>query len=307
MVLHKKKLLEYIIIAGFIGLQGSCGGNVKNGNISANSNSGDTKSVNSIKGNGSKTINSVKAVNPDGMTIETRYNVPAGYKRVAIEKGSFGYFLRNQKLKPYGEKALYYNGQAKRSEGIYDSVIDVEIGDRDLHQCADAIMLIRAEYFYQKKEYDKINFNFVSGFNAQYSKWMQGYRINPNGKGSYYKKASPSNTYKDFRSFMNIVFGYAGTLSMEKEMKPQSLENMKIGDVFIMGGSPGHAVIIVDMAENDKGEKIFMLAQSYMPAQQTQILINPADRNMGVWYSLKGKTVLETPEWRFPLEKLRKF
>lgn len=307
MVLHKKKLLEYIIIAGFIGLQGSCGGNVKNGNISANSNSGDTKSVNSIKGNGSKTINSMKAVNPDGMTIETRYNVPAGYKRVAIEKGSFGYFLRNQKLKPYGEKALYYNGQAKRSEGIYDSVIDVEIGDRDLHQCADAIMLIRAEYFYQKKEYDKINFNFVSGFNAQYSKWMQGYRINPNGKGSYYKKASPSNTYKDFRSFMNIVFGYAGTLSMEKEMKPQSLENMKIGDVFIMGGSPGHAVIIVDMAENDKGEKIFMLAQSYMPAQQTQILINPADRNMGVWYSLKGKTVLETSEWRFPLEKLRKF
>ena len=307
MVLHKKKLLEYIIIAGFIGLQGSCGGNVKNGNISANSNSGDTKSVNSIKGNGSKTINSVKAVNPDGMTIETRYNVPAGYKRVAIEKGSFGYFLRNQKLKPYGEKALYYNGQAKRSEGIYDSVIDVEIGDRDLHQCADAIMLIRAEYFYQKKEYDKINFNFVSGFNAQYSKWIQGYRINPNGKGSYYKKTSPSNTYEDFRSFMNIVFGYAGTLSMEKEMKPQSLENMKIGDVFIMGGSPGHAVIIVDMAENDKGEKIFMLAQSYMPAQQTQILINPADRNMGVWYSLKGKTVLETPEWRFPLEKLRKF
>ena len=249
----------------------------------------------------------INYVNKKGMTIETRYNVPAGYKRVAIEKGSFGYFLRNQKLKPYGEKALYYNGQAKRSEGIYDSVIDVEIGDRDLHQCADAIMLIRAEYFYQKKEYDKINFNFVSGFNAQYSKWMQGYRINPNGKGSYYKKASPSNTYKDFRSFMNIVFGYAGTLSMEKEMKPQSLENMKIGDVFIMGGSPGHAVIIVDMAENDKGEKIFMLAQSYMPAQQTQILINPTDRNMGVWYSLKGKTVLETPEWRFPLEKLRKF
>jgi len=27
---------------------------------------------------------------------------------------------------------------------------------------------------------------------------------------------------------------------------------MKIGDVFIKGGSPGHAVIIVDMAENDK-------------------------------------------------------
>ena len=250
-------------------------------------------------------ISSEKSVNPNGTTVETRYNVPKGYNRVKVEKGSFAEFLRNQKLKPYGEKALYFNGNYKRSEGIYDSVLDVEIGDRDLHQCADAIMLLRAEYFYGKKEYDKINFKFVTGFNAQYSKWMQGYRINPNGKGSYYKKSTPSNTYKDFRNFMNIVFGYAGTLSLEKEMIPQKIENMQIGDVFIMGGSPGHAVIVVDMAENAKGEKIFMLAQSYMPAQQTQILINR--ESDGVWYSLKGKDVLVTPEWNFPVERLRKF
>ena len=106
---------------------------------------------------------------------------------------------------------------------------------------------------------------------------------------------------------MNIVFAYSGTLSLEKEMKPQSLENMKIGDVFIMGGSPGHAVIIVDMAINDKGEKVFMLAQSYMPAQQTQILVNPNDSKMSVWYSIKDKDILVTPEWKFPVNKLRSF
>ena len=54
-----------------------------------------------------------------------------------------------------------------------------------------------------------------------------------------------------------------------------------------------------------KGEKIFMLAQSYMPDQQTQILINP--ENNGIWYSLKEKDVLVTPEWKFPAEKLRTF
>ncbi len=287
-----KKIIIMMLIS--MSLSISCNGEVKE---SGNGKSG--TSVQEEKGKG--------YVSPEGMTIESRYGVPSGYERVQVEAGSFEDFLRKQKLKPYGEKALYFDGREKRSEGIYDSVIDVQIGDRDLHQCADAIMLLRAEYFYQKKEYDKINFNFVSGFNAQYSKWMQGYRINPNGKGSYYKKAAPSNTYKDFRNFMNIVFGYAGTLSMEKEMKPQSLDNMKIGDVFIRGGSPGHAIIIVDMAENEKGEKIFMLAQSYMPAQQTQILINPNDRDMGVWYSLKGTDVLNTPEWRFGVENLKKF
>ena len=249
----------------------------------------------------------MKYLNKKGMTVETRYSVPNGYKRVSVEKGSFAEFLRNQKLKPYGEKALYYNGKEKASRGIYDSVFDVEIGNQDLHQCADAIMLLRAEYFYSKKEYNKINFHFTSGFEAKYSKWMEGYRINVQGKGSYVKKANPSNTYKDFKSYMNMVFAYCGTLSLEKEMKLQSLDKMKIGDAFIKGGSPGHVVLIVDMAENDKGEKIFMLAQSYMPAQQTQILINPSDRELGVWYSLKGKDVLITPEWDFPLNQLRSF
>ena len=50
-----------------------------------------------------------------------------------------------------------------------------------------------------------------------------------------------------------------------------------------------------------------MLAQSYMPAQQTQILINPSDKELGVWYSLKGKDVLITPEWDFSVNSIKNF
>lgn len=57
-----------------------------------------------------------------------------------------------------------------------------------------------------QKEYNKINFHFTSGFEAKYSKWIEGYRISVQGKGSYVKKANPSNTYKDFKNYMNIVF-----------------------------------------------------------------------------------------------------
>ena len=40
---------------------------------------------------------------------------------------------------------------------------------------------------------------------------------------------------------------------------------MQIGDVFLKGSLPGHCVIVVDMAENNEtGEKLFMIAQSYM-------------------------------------------
>ncbi|HHY82768.1 MAG TPA: DUF4846 domain-containing protein [Clostridiales bacterium] len=253
--------------------------------------------------------NSIKKyVNEAGTTIGERYLVPEGFTRTKVDEGSFGEFLRNQKLKPYGEKALYYNGREKPSEGVYDSVLDVDIGGRDLHQCADAIMLLRAEYLYQNGRYDDISFHFVSGFLAEYKKWMEGYRIKVQGNNaSYYKADSPSNTYNDFRRFMDIVMSYSSTLSLEKELKPVLISDIMIGDVFIVGGSPGHAVIVVDMAENHLGEKIFLLAQSYMPAQQTQILINPMDESISPWYSLKNKDSLVTPQWKFQLDQLKRF
>ena len=246
--------------------------------------------------------------NKEGMTIEERYPTPKDYTRVEVSENSFEEFLRKQKLKPYGEKVLYYNGREKNSKGIYDSVFDVDIGDRDLHQCADAIMLLRGEYLYSQRLYDEISFNFVSGFKAEYSKWMEGYRIKVDGNDvSYYKAREPSNAYESFRKYMDMVMAYASTLSLEKELQKVDIDDMKIGDVFIEGGSPGHAIILVDMAVNHEGEKIFLLAQSYMPAQQTQILINPIDKGISPWYTMKGKEKLITPEWDFELDELKKF
>ncbi len=73
---------------------------------------------------------------------------------------------------------------------------------------------------------------------------------------------------------------------------------------MIQGGSPGHCVIVVDMALNDDtGEKVFMLAQSYMPAQDIQIL--KGDSEGSPWFSVKTEGVLKTPEWIFEISDLK--
>lgn len=245
-------------------------------------------------------------ISKEAMTIQDRYSTPIGFDRIEVEENSFGEYLRNQKLKPYGEKVLYYDGREKNKSNVYESVFQVDIGNRDLHQCADAIMLLRAEYLYSLEKYEDIKFNFVSGFNAEYKKWMEGNRIKVDGNSvSYYKATDYSNTYESFRKYMDMVFAYSGTLSLNQELQPVEIEDMKIGDVFIVGGSPGHAVVVVDMAENHNGDKIFMLAQSYMPAQETQLLINPNDKTISPWYSLKDAEKLITPEWKFELENLK--
>ena len=78
--------------------------------------------------------------------------------------------------------------------------------------------------------------------------------------------------------------------------------------VFIQKGRPfGHAVIVVDMCLNKiTGKKLYMLAQSYMPAQETQILVNRNNKTINPWYELKKGDIL-TPEWNFIDTDLRRF
>lgn len=248
-------------------------------------------------------------INPSGKTINTRYNLPKGFVRVSTTADSYADYLQNLPLKPHGTKVKYYNGSVKETTDVYAGVVDMDIGTRDLQQCADAIMRLRAEYLWHQKAYKDIYFNFTNGFRVDYTKWMEGYRMKIKGnQTSWYKSKAPSNTYKDFRKYMDLIFAYAGTLSLSKELPKVAFENMKIGDIFIQGGSPGHAVIIVDMARNlETGKVLFLLAQSYMPAQDIQILQNPVNESFSPWYSNQFFGSLVTPEWRFERNDLKRF
>lgn len=112
-------------------------------------------------------------INSHGKTIGERIKVPKGYERVEVPRGSFAEYLRNLPLKPHGTKVRYYNGEEKPND-VYVAVIDIDVGTRDLQQCADAVIRLYSEYLYKNRQYDKIHFNFTNGFRADFKKWMQG-------------------------------------------------------------------------------------------------------------------------------------
>lgn len=245
-------------------------------------------------------------INPSGKTIAERIKTPEEYERVPAFKGSFSEYVRNLPLKPHGSKVHYYNGKEKFND-VYVAVVDIDVGDRDLQQCADAAIRLYTEYLYKNKQYDKIHFNFTNGFRADFRKWMEGYRIKVEGNRAYWvKQTGYCDDYKCFRWYLNMVFAYAGTFSLLRELKKVPLKDMQIGDVFL---DAGHCVIIVDIAQNKKtGEKIFLLAQSYMPAQEIHVLKNPAnDDENNPWYSINFGDVLITPEWQFEKESVYRF
>ncbi|HWK05302.1 MAG TPA: DUF4846 domain-containing protein [Puia sp.] len=122
---------------------------------------------------------------------------------------------------------------------------------------------------------------------------------------------------------METVFSYCGTLSLEKQLVPVgAIDDMQIGDVLIRGGSPGHAMLVVDMAADSMGHQVYLLAQSYMPAQDIHIVNNPRGepwvapgggsgvrtegRALSPWYRVdKRESMIETPEWTFYTRQLR--
>ena len=249
---------------------------------------------------------------PAGPSLCERIAPPKGYKRLAQPAQSFGTWLRQLPLLPPNSPVKLFNGQVKAYQAGAAAVFDLDIGKQDLQQCADAAMRLKAEYLYGQKKYADIAFNYTSGHRVAFEDWAKGKKPQVQGNKVFFSPASTNQgdySYPNFKRYLNNIFNFAGTASLEKELKPRkNLKEIQIGDLFIKGGFPGHAVLVLDLAENEAGERVFLLGQSYMPAQSFHILHNfYHNPSLGPWYPLDFGLELRTPEWTFKAEHLRAF
>lgn len=250
----------------------------------------------------------IETYDPD-QSLQNRIIQPEGFSRKRTAGTSFTIWLRGLPLKPEGSPVLLYNGNLKYNQNAHEAVISMDVGDKDLQQCADAVMRLRAEFLWAQKRPADIHFNYTSGHPARWTEWKKGMRPQISGNSVTWKQtAAADSSRKSFRAYLNNVFNYAGTASLEKELAlVTDLSQIRPGDVFIHGGHPGHAVLVLDVALNEKGEKVFLLGQSYMPAQEFQLLKNPMDKRLSPWYSTQFEGSLETPEWTFEKTELRRW
>lgn len=242
-------------------------------------------------------------------SLARRISVPRGCQRVTVPADSYAEWLRNLPLRPGCPPVHLYDGQVKYPSDIHAAVVKLDVGSRDLQQCADTVIRLRAEYLFSRKQTAAIHFNFTSGFRADYAKWTAGYRVSVHGnRVSWVKTARPDASHAAFRSYLDTVFTYAGSASLNKEMVSVKADNMQIGDVFIRPGFPGHASNVVDMAVDLRtGKKYFLLAEGFMPAQEMHLLKNPSNPRLSPWYPLDFGPTLNTPEYTFQRSELKRF
>lgn len=248
---------------------------------------------------------------PEGDTIQKRIKAPAGYEWVVERPGSFGEYLQNLPLKPAGTKILDYRGKPIGNQSEHVAVLDKAIGDRDLQQCADAIIRLRADYLWDRKKQNEIAFHFTNGDLYKWTDHKKGIRpkLRTSSRVDYVQSAAFDDSFRNFRKYLDIVFAYAGTISLNKEtIRVRENRQIKVGDILITPGSPGHAVIIVGSAINARGKKVYLLAEGYTPAQSIHIITNPYRGALNPWYELDvSKSSTITARYLFKETNLRKF
>jgi len=194
--------------------------------------------------------NEVADVKPVGHSIATRFSTPADFERIAVSDGSFGAYLRSLPLEPAGAPVLLFDGRRKSRDDVHAAVIDLDVGPRDLQQCADSILRLRAEYLFGIGRLDDIAFHFTSGFLCAFARWRAGDRVTVNGSAvAWTGGGAPDSSHDALRRYLDVVFTYAGTRSLPLDLVRAPRDSpMAPGDVYLRAGSPGHAMVVVDVA-----------------------------------------------------------
>ena len=227
-----------------------------------------------------------------GDDLEHRFAPPAGATRIPAPPGTFGAWLRRLPLLPAGAAVHLYDGRLKPVQDVHAAVValNTSVGGkpRDLQQCADAVMRLRAEYLFAARQ---------SGAAATPIQ----FHPQPGKPAALVFRGS---TRPEFDRYLIHVFAEAGSASLQAELA-RAEGPVQPGDVLIQGGYPGHAVIVLDVAARADGGRYLLLGQSYMPAQQFHVLRNTSSGGAALspWFEeaaldRPAPAGLQTPEWR---------
>lgn len=214
-----------------------------------------------------------------------------------FEKGSWPYFLQHLPTKT--GTVVDYQGNAVANQSKAVMIVNYDVGNKDLQQCADALIRLRAEYLFSAHRLHEIAFHFTSGHLYTFDAYCKGLRPSVNGNQvSFPPFSTPCEpSHAALRRYLDIVYTYAGTISLAREL--HETDTIAVGTVIILPGSPGHCMLVVDEATTPGGEKMYKLAEGYSPAQSIYILRNAANPGVHAWQPLKAGHTIETASYSF--------
>lgn len=241
----------------------------------------------------------------EGDRLVDRFAPPPGFARVDVEEGGFAAFLRTLPLEEPGAPVRAFDGRALATPSL--AVVRLDVGERDLQQCADSAIRLYAEWLYASGRAARARFHLTSGDVVAFSRHARGERFRAAGRGIAWRAGGAKGAdRRAFRAWLDDVFTYAGSLSLPRDTEPAPPSSVQGGDLFVLPGSPGHVLVVLDVAKDAAGRSMLLLGEGFMPAQSFHVV---PTLDGGAWHALGEKDAVRVPTWPkpFPAESLRRF
>lgn len=235
-------------------------------------------------------------------TVAEQFPPPDGFVRATVDdtnSGSFGAYLQGLQLLPPGTPVRAFHGGTVAAPWAR-AVVDLDVGASDLQQCADSAIRLYAEYQRSRGTTQTLSFHATSGDPIPWSRYRGGERAVARGNKLVWQKSGDAvdgtgEEGRRWRSWLDAVFMYAGSMSLAKDTVPVTGE-VRPGDLLVVGGSPGHVLVVLDTAahRDEPGRVQWLLGQGFMPAQSFHVL---------GWYAPDDDGAINVPSWPKPFER----
>lgn len=240
-------------------------------------------------------------------TLQARFETPPGYKRVKVEEGSFGAWLRTLPMAAEDTPVKTYKGQVihEGDDQYLAGVVAIDVGNIDLQQSPDVVLRLHAEWLWSQGVRD-MTYRGATGLDMPFSRWIRGERIMAQGASVFWVvKAKPVEPdHGELRKYLDTVFTWANSTSLSQQAESIDGSDLRPGDFFVHTGSPGHAVILLDIAEKPSGQRVALLGQGLNPAQNVFV---PRPGRATPWFSLrKGEAIITPHTKEFTWDGLRR-
>jgi len=226
---------------------------------------------------------------PPSVSLTTRFPAPSGYVRAPLAEGSFGAWLRGLPVRLDRHSVEDYRGRAVTFSGRWSAaVIALDVGEKNLQQCADTALRLHAEWLWSRGDTQALRYHFTSGDESRFSEWVAGRKLAVEGATVREVQVAPVPADRvALRAWLEQLFMYAGTRSLALDSEAVGLDAALLpGDLLLHPGSPGHVVIVLDVVEREgSGDQLALIGQGSMPAQELHVLRGDARQTVdGVWF-----------------------
>jgi hypothetical protein len=235
---------------------------------------------------------------PPSLSLRQAFPAPDSYQRMPVQTGSFAHWLRGIPVKAKSTEVRAFDGRLIAAPA--EAVVPLDVGKGDIQQCADSILRLYAEYRWWRGDADSLAYHFTSGDSSSWIDWRNGERFRIRGsKVDRLRQAPSENSYEEFKRWLHHSFGYAGTRSLRLDAAPvEAADSLQPGDFFVSPGSPGHAILILDIAVAPGLPPVALLGQGFMPAQDFHVLRGVGSHVIDGWFLLPSDgESLRNPSW----------